>query len=161
MSAQPSDERNGPLIVVGVDGSEVGNEALRWAVRQATDQHGTVRAIAVRRAPELMPATSMTIEPHGLRRPQVDEETSAQRLRELIQQATADIAEPAPIVAVTAVGDPERALADAATDADLLVVGSHSHGPLAEVFLGSVAAATVRHAPCPVVVIPNQIVDKH
>lgn len=28
------------------------------------------------------------------------------------------------------------------------------HGPLAEVFLGSVAAGAVRHAQCPVVLIP-------
>lgn len=37
-------------------------------------------------------------------------------------------------------------------DADLVITGSRGHGPIASMLLGSVAAAVVDHAPCPVLV---------
>lgn len=37
--------------------------------------------------------------------------------------------------------------------ADLIVIGSHGRGGLSRAFLGSVAEAVVRHAPCPVLVV--------
>jgi nucleotide-binding universal stress UspA family protein len=152
--------RTGPVIVVGVDGSPAAAAALTWAIKEATRQHGTVHAVSVRRAPELMPATSFALEPHGLRAPDRGEAASAERLHELIEQAKAGVEDPVDVLAITVVGDPEVELAKAAADADMLVVGGHGQGPLAEVFLGSVAAGAVRHAPCPVVVIPNQIVQQ-
>jgi nucleotide-binding universal stress UspA family protein len=148
------------VIVVGVDGSPAGATALRWAIKEATRQHGTVQAVMVRRRPELMPATSFALEPHGLRAPDRGEAGSVELLHELIERAKAGIENPAEVLAVTAVGDPEAELAKAATGADMLVVGGHGQSPLAEVFLGSVAAGAVRHAPCPVVVIPDQVVPK-
>jgi nucleotide-binding universal stress UspA family protein len=38
---------------------------------------------------------------------------------------------------------------------DVLVVGSSSVGPLAQVFLGSRSTKIVRHSPVPVVVVPR------
>ncbi|MEO6090265.1 MAG: universal stress protein [Umezawaea sp.] len=38
--------------------------------------------------------------------------------------------------------------------ADLLVLGAHGHGKAAGVLLGSVVSECLRHAACPVVVIP-------
>lgn len=149
----------GPLIVVGVDGSPAGTAALRWAVRDATRQHGRVRAVSVRYAPELMPATSLALQPHGTRVPEPDSVQREAWLHELIATATAGVENPAPVEAVSLVGDPETELTTAA-DADLLVVGGHGQGALAEVFLGSVAAGSVRHAECPVVVIPAALAHR-
>lgn len=39
-------------------------------------------------------------------------------------------------------------------DADLLVVGSHGHGALARMFLGSVSTEIVHHSQIPVLVVP-------
>jgi len=39
--------------------------------------------------------------------------------------------------------------------ADLIVMGSRGHGPLAAALLGSVATHVVRHALCPVMVVPD------
>lgn len=41
--------------------------------------------------------------------------------------------------------------------ADLIVVGSHGAGFLATVLVGSVAARVIRHAPCPVLVVPKPL----
>jgi nucleotide-binding universal stress UspA family protein len=43
----------------------------------------------------------------------------------------------------------------ASVDGDVLVVGSSTHGPMAQVFLGSRASRIVRHPPVPVVVVPR------
>jgi len=38
--------------------------------------------------------------------------------------------------------------------ARLIVVGSHGFGPVESIVLGSVSAGVLRHAPCPVLVVP-------
>ena len=49
-------------------------------------------------------------------------------------------------------GRPEAVLATASTGAELLVVGSRGRGELRELLLGSVTAAVLHSASCPVVV---------
>jgi nucleotide-binding universal stress UspA family protein len=39
--------------------------------------------------------------------------------------------------------------------ADLIVMGSHGHGPLYHLFVGSVTNAVLKDAPCPVMVVPS------
>ena len=53
------------------------------------------------------------------------------------------------------VGDAGESIVEAAAaeGADLLVVGSHRRGAVGHVFIGSVSAYVVRHAPCPVLVV--------
>jgi nucleotide-binding universal stress UspA family protein len=155
-----SSRLDGPVIAVGVDGSDAGNAALRWAIRTATRQHGSVRAITVL-CPDTAPAVSFGLQPRRLRLSELDEASCVEHLRELIERARSGIEDPAPVFAVTVTGDPERDLAGAAADADMLVVGGHGKGPLTEVFLGNVAAGAVRHAPCPVVVLPTAVADRY
>ena len=52
-------------------------------------------------------------------------------------------------------GPPAEALVEAAasTEADLLVVGSHGHGAVARVLLGSTTDRVVHLAGCPVLVV--------
>jgi nucleotide-binding universal stress UspA family protein len=50
---------------------------------------------------------------------------------------------------------PARALVRAASDADLLVVGSRGRGGFKGVLLGSVSQQCARQAPCPLVIVPH------
>lgn len=49
----------------------------------------------------------------------------------------------------------EQICAAAAQKADLIVIATHGHTGLKHIFLGSTAEYVVRHAPCPVMVVPS------
>ncbi|HEX2658102.1 MAG TPA: universal stress protein [Polyangia bacterium] len=55
------------------------------------------------------------------------------------------------------VGDPSAEIVSHAREhkADLIVLGGRGLGLVAHALLGSVAAKVVRHAPCPVLVVPH------
>jgi nucleotide-binding universal stress UspA family protein len=40
--------------------------------------------------------------------------------------------------------------------AEIIILGSHGHGLLRKALLGSVSEAVIRHAPCSVLVVPNE-----
>jgi nucleotide-binding universal stress UspA family protein len=44
-------------------------------------------------------------------------------------------------------------------EADLIIVGSHRHGKFYNLLVGSVTEHVLRHAPCPVVVVPAVPMD--
>ncbi|WP_167979039.1 universal stress protein [Lentzea indica] len=54
---------------------------------------------------------------------------------------------------VVSFDNPAQALVNQATNAALLVVGSHGRGPVRRALLGSVSHALVYHAPCSVAVL--------
>jgi nucleotide-binding universal stress UspA family protein len=137
-------------IVVGVDGSEGGSRALGWAVAEAARRGGTVQAVT---------AWQWT-------QPDLGVEIRAEHekmAREALEAAVATARRPYPEVTVSAEAAPGPAaevLTRAATDADLLVLGSHGHSRLFHAVLGSVAEACIHHAVCPVVVIPVPHTEK-
>jgi nucleotide-binding universal stress UspA family protein len=56
-------------------------------------------------------------------------------------------------------GDPAQVLLRIARNADYLVVGSGRKGPMKRLLAGSVSEFCVRHAACPVLVVPAPMND--
>lgn len=134
-------------IVVGVDGSEGGDRALRWAMQAAERNNGTVQAVTAWSWDGI--ERSVVVAPT----PAEEHEHAEQVLTEAVTAALA--AHPGATVAGEAVeGRPATVLTAAARGADLLVLGSHGHSRLRHAVLGSVAEECVRLATCPVVVVP-------
>lgn len=145
-----------PRLVVGVDGSPVGQRALDWAVDYAATVNGEVIAVTV--CPlTMVPAVPLPMAV-PIRQP-VPAEPDLEPHRELLRAAAEQARQRAPDVPVSQVvetGAPGFMLCAHAKQAgaDLLVVGSHGRGPVLRALLGSVSSFCIQHAPCPVMVIP-------
>jgi nucleotide-binding universal stress UspA family protein len=138
-------------IVAGVDGSDEGREALRWAVDEARLRHASVFAVHAWQVPvmpvDVAPVPAPALEVTTLL-PEI--ETGARRL---VEQEVAEVShEGVDVEAVTVDGPAATALIEAARGADLLVVGSRGRGGFTGLLLGSVSAQVAQHAPCPVVI---------
>jgi nucleotide-binding universal stress UspA family protein len=133
-------------IVVGVDGSEIGRRALSWALDEATRTGHQVRAVTAW-------SGSMSAQP-GLFDPKAAAERAEHLLAEEVRAVNADRPVPVPVQQEVIEGEPAKTLVAASTEAALLVLGSHGHSRLFQALVGSVTAECVRHAACPVVIIP-------
>lgn len=132
------------FIVVGVDGSAGGRRALSWALEHAVQTDSTVQVVTAFGGDDPTLAAYVGSERHKVESIQEAEIEAACAGRGMI-----------PVIAREIVaGDPVVALTDAASAADLLVVGAHGHGHLRTALLGSASAGCIRHASCPVVVVP-------
>ncbi|WP_184729342.1 universal stress protein [Saccharopolyspora phatthalungensis] len=133
-------------VVVGVDDSPCSQEALRFAFAAAA-RLGTDLVVMQAWHEEGLLAVPLT--PPDRERVQRDIEHS-------LAKQTASLREQNPKVRTREVaqrGHPVAALTDAARDARLLVVGHRGGGGFDGLFLGSVAAGVLHHAPCPVAVV--------
>jgi nucleotide-binding universal stress UspA family protein len=134
-------------IVVGVDGSPDSIRALRWAMGEARGRGGTVQAVMVYDWAGTEAALLAGLGPEG----------EHQHALDVLAKAVAEVQlefRGMSVAAEVLQGNAGRRLAEAARDANLLVVGSHGHGRVHHAVLGSVSEACVRQATCPVVVIP-------
>ena len=136
-------------IVVGVDGSDPSIRALQWAARQAEWSGATLDVLTAWNFPEHPAPLGIVVHV-----PWPDELMAEARLKldELIRD-TLPTTGPDRVHAQVVRGSAVPVLLEASRDADLLVVGSHGRGAMAELLLGSVSDRCVRHAGCSVVVI--------
>lgn len=137
-------------IVVGVDGSECSQRALRWAHAEARE-HGA----------ELVVVTAWTPQPPSPASPGLmfvpDTDVQPDELAgNVLGDALASLSEGADVSAVRREvirGGAAKVLIDLSADADLVVVGSRGHGAFSGMLLGSVSQHLVSHASCNVVVV--------
>jgi len=145
--------KNGPRIVVGVDGSPSSRTALRWAVRQAALTGGRVDAVMAWQVPMVL--QGYTWAPIYMDEATGFEEDARKALdaiiREEVEAADTHLVEPRVIS-----GHAAEVILEAAAGADLLVVGSRGHGSFAEALLGSVGQYCVHHAHCPVLIMRGE-----
>ncbi|MEM7141145.1 MAG: universal stress protein [Actinomycetota bacterium] len=144
----PADERHG--IVVGIDGSPASNTALAWAAER-TGRFGALRPVHVWN----YPMSAFTPVPFGAAPvPPIDEMEAAARdaANACLAELGAVDHEPTDVRR----GDPGTVLVDVARDAELLVVGTRSRGPVRSNVIGSVGRHCADHSPVPLVVVPHR-----
>jgi nucleotide-binding universal stress UspA family protein len=144
-------EVNG-TIVVGADGSPSAQAAIEYALGDAERRGRSVRIIAVAQLPQYWAdAYSM------LTVPAPEEITWEMRAAARLQLEEVRHAHPelavVPVTIEATTGAPGPALVEAATGADLLVLGHRGLGPVRSALLGSVGLHCVLHATCPVTIV--------
>jgi nucleotide-binding universal stress UspA family protein len=141
-------------IVVGVDSSRGSKTALRWALGQARMTGATIQAVTAWQNPLVYDGWV----------PAPDSYSIAAVTEKVLAEAVADVVgtQDQPVCVLTAVaeGPAAQVLLAAATGAELLVVGSRGRGAFAGMLLGSVSQHCVQHAPCAVVVIPDDDISR-
>ena len=137
----------GDRVVVGVDGSETSDRALRWALDDARARGGIVAAVHAWHVPFSMSLTAGTRDLSAF-------EDAAGRLLDQVVDATAAGYRDVTVERVLVGGSPADTLLGAARDAALVVVGGRGVGGFRGLLLGSVSQQLAHHAPCPVVVVP-------
>ncbi|OAA25666.1 universal stress protein UspA-like protein [Frankia sp. EI5c] len=141
-------------ILVGVDGSTGSEEALRWAFREARRRQRPVTALLAWSADGL----SRDVHHRPARADDSELEAAASvALEEAIGRADPKDVDVRRVLAQVA---PVPALVESSPGVEMIVVGSHGHGPIHRVLTGSVAQGVVNHAHVPVVVVRGRSADR-
>ncbi|MFJ5032347.1 universal stress protein [Streptomyces sp. NPDC088560] len=129
-------------ITAGVDGSEESLAALDWAAREAVRRGLPLRVVHAWRYTEQL-ATADRSAQHGWVSDGVTRAVRGAAERHRGLDPAVDVVE----------GDPVHALARAASEAEMLVLGSRGHGPVVGFLLGSVGQQVIAEASRPVVLV--------
>lgn len=140
-------------IVVGIDGSANAQRALEWAADEARLRGVPLRTVLAWDVP-VVPFSSVAMATVDTARLAGLAAEAEQHLDDALAEA-AGILTGLEVKRLVAEGAPAKILLDAASDADLLVVGTRGHGGLASLVLGSVSRQCAHHSPCPVVIVPH------
>ena len=136
------------VVVAGVDGSDHGREALRFALSEAALRGARVTAVRAWSIPPLT-TTGVGIMPaYQVVRDGLAEGTAAE-LAQSVEEASSEASVEVEVVQ----GDAAGALVERSAGAALVVVGSRGRGSVAGPLLGSVSQGVLHHAECPVAVV--------
>ncbi|GIH78018.1 universal stress protein [Planobispora longispora] len=139
-------------VVVGVDGSPAGAEALRFAAAEAVLRGARLRAIL---AWTLTTPAAESMPPLLIELGEIEAAWT-----HVLEEAVGAVEKEHPeldIVRQVVTGHPVQALIDASEGADLVVTGTRGRGALAGLVLGSVSHGVLHHSHCPVAVVRPQI----
>jgi nucleotide-binding universal stress UspA family protein len=136
------------IIVVGVDETASSRRALSWAAREAVRRNATLQVITAWTWDAVEGAPLAAVDPQAMM--EVAEATQSEALEAVLGELDDKPVVAREIVQSTA----SEALVEASRQADLVVVGTHGRGPVRSFLLGSVSQSVIRHAQCPVVVMP-------
>jgi nucleotide-binding universal stress UspA family protein len=137
-------------IVVGLDGSEGSDRALRWAISRAADLRAEV--VAVYGFRPVVPELSAGI-------PAFDPHAMVESLRATLEDDWSAPLDAAgiPYRAELVEADPVTAILGAADrhGADMIVLGAQGHGGFVDRLLGGVTYKVAHRARQPVVIVPS------
>ena len=139
-------------IGVAVDGTPAARAALEFAYRLADEASGETRKLELL---HVLPAPPHIPQP-GLTRPAPGHALD----REQLEEMAAEVAAYGEVDLVEATGDPAHELVRMSEGLDVLVTGSRDQGAVKRLQLGSVSTHAVRHAVCPVIVVPMRAADR-
>lgn len=131
------------MVVVGIDTSGHSRNALHTAAQEAAARGAVLEAIHAvnwdHLGAEVLEPTTLQLITWG---------------KDLVRTELSEVGVSASSVVVN--GNPADVLVRHSSDADLLVLGSRGHNPLAALALGSTSDYCVQHAACPVLVVRPQ-----
>ena len=132
-------------IVVGVDGSQPSQQALRWAAHLAATFGARLDAVTAWDFPAS----------YGWAPVPSDWDPASDMRKSLDETVRAVFGDqpPAALRREVREGGAAKVLIEASQGATMLVVGSRGHGGFAGLLLGSVSANVAEHASCPVLII--------
>lgn len=142
-------------IVVAIDFSNATPLVLRQAKLQAKSHGARLHLIHVIEPEPSCAAYGFT--PNEVPALQAYQGEARRRATEKLQALAGEVSTGLPDAgAQVAEGSPLRCIADCVEEqqADLLILGSHGHGAIASLLLGSVAEGMVRRALVPTLVVP-------
>jgi nucleotide-binding universal stress UspA family protein len=141
-------------IVVGIDGTERGAAALRWAVEEAALRDAAVEAVHVWNAVPIATAPDAAVAPLAWTANTDVLDATREAAERIAENQVSEVNDPDGRVTASVVqGETVDALLAAADDADLLVVGTRGRGGLAQALFGSISSRVSDRAHCPVVVV--------
>jgi nucleotide-binding universal stress UspA family protein len=144
-------------VVVGFDGSPEARIALAGGVELARASGALLQLVAVAEPPVVSYGKGGGMSQGWYELKQAIEEIMRERLTKAVESLPHDVRVESALVS----GEPASVLAELATaGGGPLLVGSRAYGPLRRVVLGSVSAALVRSAPCPLVVHPRPLKEE-
>ena len=151
-----SEQLPGPSrpIVVGIDGSESSNGALDRAADFAAETGAELRVAIAWEAPPADPWSNAYLVNTNAHEDAIREERQAATA--LAEQAADRVSSRQPGLVVQQLvqeGQPEHVLAEASSDAGLVVVGARGRGDLASLLLGSVSRGVIHRSECPVEIV--------
>lgn len=137
------------IVVVAVDGSDASNNAVRWAANTAMKRDIPLRLATSYTMPQYLYAEGMVPPDELFSDLQAESMEKIEAAREIAHEVAPDIL----IGHTVAEGSPIDMLLEMSRDVTMVVLGSRGLGGLSGMVMGSVSAAVVSHASCPVVVV--------
>ena len=136
-------------VLVPMDGSEMSEHALEYALQAFPDAEITVLTVVGEPSSMWGAATGLALADDLEEAAQEQAQSTFDRAREIVADAEGD----ADLETVYDLGHPVRAIINRAGEYDTVVVGSHG-GTLADnLYVGNVAKKVVHQSPVPVIVV--------
>lgn len=132
-------------IVVGVDGSQQSQQALRWGAYLAVTLRARLDAVTAWEYPPSFGWAAVV--------PEWDPAADMAKVLDDAVLAVFGTEPPRDLRRLVREGGAARVLLSECEGATMLVVGSRGHGGFAGLLLGSVSANVAEHASCPVLII--------
>jgi nucleotide-binding universal stress UspA family protein len=134
-------------VLVPVDGSELADKALEYALTVHGDAEITVLYVAGEPSPMMWKALSVAMDDEY-------DEAAEELAEEVFEEARGVAAEyDVEIDTAVALGNPAKQIVEYAEDFDAVVIGSHGGDLQSRLFVGNVAERVFRRSPVPVTVV--------